>query len=153
MTIKTPIFDNEESLDEVVGWVSEPLDIKERAERLHEAMDRSPSFHIYINQLFKPSLKFDVTLAQGPFVVRTRNLGRWGYTPTVNFMREMSRYSDTSAILPVYRLNQMMAALDDVYGPDSVHIVAMLKGGNILGDKINHKVLELAGFDLGEAPN
>lgn len=148
-----PIYDGEESLDEVVQWVSEPLDIKERAERLLDATQRSPAFGIYIKQLYDPTFTFTETLAQGPLVVRTRKLGRWGYTPTSIFMKELGRYSDSSSILPIYRLNQLMSALDDVYGPDSAHIVGMLKGEPIISDRINHKVLELAGIHLGEAPN
>lgn len=151
MTVKHPIFDGEESLDETVQWVAEPHDLKDRAERLKEAFQKSPAFQVYIRESYFPKLSFKETLAQGELIVRTRKLGRWGYTPTSKFAQEIERYSDSSLILPKFRLNQLMNALDDVYGPDSAHIVAMLTGVPIMPDKINHRVVELSGVASGEA--
>lgn len=152
MTIK-PIYDGEESLSEVIDWVSEPDDIKERTERYVSAFNNCPSFQFVIRQTFNPSLSFKETLEQGELIVRTLPYGRWGFTPVTRLVKEIERYSDSSSILPKYRLTQLMAALDDTYGPDGVYIKAVVEGRNILPEKINERLLELGDFNLGEIKN
>jgi hypothetical protein len=152
MTVK-PVYDGEESLAEVVEWVAEPDDIKERAERLVEALNGSLSFLLLITQTFQPQFSFKETLAQGELIVRTHPYGRWGFTSVTKLAKEIERYSDSSPVLPQYRLTQLMASLDDTYGPDGVYIKAMVEGRNILPEKINHRLLELGGFYVGETSN
>ena len=149
--IKTkPRFDGLEAVTEILEWAGEPTEVKERVERLKEAMAKSLHFNLFVRQVAQQEFTF-LEVSEGGVDYKPTHLDRWLCAHNGSSWLELPRYADDSSVPMPRRRNQLVQLLDHVWAPEAEVMKDLINGVYKLPDRVNHKVLSIAlGEDLSQ---
>jgi len=139
-------IDQRTSLTALIQYVSVPVSLDERVSRIQEVSESLPTFKLFLQTMFAPTLSFNELLAAGPIEVRPEGAGSvdGAYVTFHNFMKELPMYADLSRLRPLKRRSKVMQLLDVLDPSDADALLAMIDQNTKYLQKVNVLVVKSA---------
>lgn len=139
-------FDNYTTISDIVKWVSEPIDIKERSDRLIKAFNSSDVFRFLINDQFvERKFNYNGVLSLGELELRPPRGHEADKYSASELINDLAWHrSDESGSIPSIARSAIIQRLDYAREGDLPYLLKYIKGEELFSGKINEQLLKLS---------